>query len=455
MKFEHINKTALIFAITLSASCGEGSISDAEGYSGDDGENNEVSDDVDTLSIIQPNILFILADDLGVEALSMYNNNSGATKAITPNIDRLASLGVTFNSVWSSPLSSPTRAAAITGRYGNKTGILTLGKQLSTDEKTLHASLSDSYATALIGKWHLTKDGTNPEIYGIDYFSGMTSSVGAVDDYFAWPHTEDNEQVTCSEYITTKLTDLTIDWISKQQTPWFCWLSHVAPHTPLHLPPDYMHSRGELPADEESINDNPLPYFLAMVESMDYEIGRLLSSLSESELANTVVIFMGDNGTNRTVTQEPFEKSKSKGTVYEGGVRVPLIVSGAGVASPNRCSDVLISAPDIFATIMELSGEQMSCYEDSYSFAGVINGDGTTSREYSFTEIICNGNPYTNAIRNTDYKLITIDGEVSEFLKIDGFTESAINLDAELSDEAQRGYDELITEINSMNISVE
>lgn len=245
MNIDYINRAALIFAITLSASCSEEPMSENSG--------NEGGDEVESPSIALPNILFILADDLGVEALSAYNHNSSQAvqKAITPNIDKLKAQGVTFDNVWSSPLSTPTRAAAITGRYGHKTNMVTLGKNLSVEEKTLHASLPESYATALIGKWHLTKDGTNPEIYGIDYFSGMTSSVGAVDDYFAWPHTEDNVQVMCNDYITTTLTDLTIDWIAEQQSPWFCWLAHVAPHTPLHLPPSYMHTRGELPTDEE------------------------------------------------------------------------------------------------------------------------------------------------------------------------------------------------------------
>ncbi|MFI3331730.1 MAG: sulfatase-like hydrolase/transferase [Rikenellaceae bacterium] len=404
-----------------------------------------------------PNILFILADDLGIDAMGAYEYTGTSTvvKASTPNLDALQQQGIVFDNAWSSPLSSPTRAAAITGMYGCNSGVTSLGNSLSVDIPTLHASMPDEYTTAVIGKWHLSKQTVNPETYGIDYYAGMAASGGSVDDYYSWPLTEDLVEVTCTDYLTTKLTDLAIDWIASQDTPWLCWLTHVAPHTPYHLPPSYLHSQGDLPSDESTIDDNPLPYFLAMIESVDYEIGRLLESMDDSTRTNTVVIFMGDNGTSLKVIQAPYSKSQAKGSVYEGGVRVPLIVSGEVVALKNSRSDVLISAPDIFATTLELAGVEMSEYQDSFSYADVIKGTGTSKRQYSYTGVVSGAKPYTDAIRNKDYKLITVGGEPSELTKLENYTDISISLETELSDDEQNAYNELFSELQRMNISVD
>lgn len=446
MNIDYLNRTALILAITLSASCSEEPMSENSG--------NEGGDEVESPSLALPNILFILVDDLGVEALNTYSNTTTlpVTRANTPNFDKLAQRGITFDNAWASPLSAPTRATAITGRYGHKTNILSLNPELSTEEKVLHAAISDDYATSLIGKWHLTKDGINPELYSIDYFAGMTSTTGIVNDYFEWELTKSGNSSMCYDYATSKITDLAIEWIAEQQKPWFCWLATIAPHAPYHLPPSYMHSQGDLPSDEASIEANPLPYFLAMVESVDYEVGRLLDSLDDEALENIVVILMGDNGTSRKVIQAPFTSNRSKGTLFEGGVRVPLIVAGAEVAHQNSRSDVLVTSTDIFATVMELSGAELPKYEDSYSFAGDIRGGGTTERDYSFTEVTINGNAYANTIRNKDYKLTTQGGVITGFYKIVGYTEGPNLVDTPLSSEASAAFEELTQELKKLNI---
>ena len=117
---------------------------------------------------------------------------------------------------------------------------------------------------------------------------------------------------TNSEYVTTKLTDLAIDWIGDQEQPWLCWLAYNAPHTPFHLPPQALHSQGVLPEDEASIDANPLPYYLAMIESLDTEMGRLVSTLSSTTLANTLIVFLGDNGSPREVFRRPILLHKVK-----------------------------------------------------------------------------------------------------------------------------------------------
>ncbi len=446
MKIEFIHRGLLVLTTLSLTSCSDEVISGNNEY--------ESGDEVEIPSRTATNILFILIDDLGVEALNSYSNTTSqpVTRANTPNIDKLAQRGVTFDNAWSSPLSAPTRATAITGQYGHKTGIMSLNPELSTEEKTLHAALPEEYATSLIGKWHLSKDGVNPEIYGMDYFAGMTLSTGVIENYFEWDLTQNGVSTLCNDYATSKITDIAIEWIAEQSKPWFCWLATIAPHAPYHLPPSYMHSQGELPSDEVSIETNPLPYFLAMVESVDYEVGRLLGSLDDETLGNTVIILMGDNGTSRKVIQAPFTSNRSKGTLFEGGVRVPLIVAGAEVANQNSRSDMLVTSTDIFATVMELSGAELSQYEDSYSFVDDIRGGGTTKREFSFTEVTINGNAYANTIRNKDYKLTTQGGVITGFYKIFGYTEGPNIVDTPLSSEASAAFEELTQELDRMNI---
>ncbi len=398
------------------------------------------------------NVLFLLVDDLGIEALSVYShlNGSYSTKAQTPNIEKLAQQGITFNNAWAAPLSSPTRAAALTGKYGHKNGIITTEEvTLSTYEKTLHSSLPSEYSNALFGKWHLSEKmvTVDPTNYGIGVYAGLPSYSGLIKDYNEWIFVQNGKSSWCTDYATTKITDLALTWIEEQTTPWFCWLAAVAPHDPFHLPPTHMHTFGDLPTDEESIAANKLSYFLAMVESLDYEVGRIMESVDEQ----TIIIFMGDNGTSRQVIQRPYLASVSgKETIYEGGVRVPLIVSGGSVANKGSQSNVLITAPDIYATVMELSGESMSSYEDSHSFAGVILGSGTTSRQYSFAELVKDG--YYTAIRNATHKLISLDHQPIGLYTTDTLSEGDNLLDGTLDFAAESAYSELTAEIKRMNL---
>lgn len=135
--------------------------------------------------------------------------------------------------------------------------------------------------------------------------------------YWNWTLTENGTQTKQDTYITSKFTDLAIDWTQKQNNPWFLWLAYTAPHTPFHLPPNELHSQNNLENTEEAIEKNPLPYYQAMLESLDTEIGRLLDSMSQEERENTLIIFMGDNGTPNQVIQAPYEKRKAKGSLYQ------------------------------------------------------------------------------------------------------------------------------------------
>ncbi len=363
----------------------------------------------------QPNILFIIADDLGKDALSGFSE--GGLKPSTPNIDSFKNSGVTFTNNWVNPTCSPTRSSMITGKYGYRTGVKNVNDVLSSSENILHNYINqqtdDAYATAVIGKWHLAGNGNNtfnPEALGMDYYAGLMN--GGVANYSQWRLTSDGAFTNETSYITEKFTDLSIDWVQQQSKPWFLWLAYTAPHPPYHLPPSEMHSQGDLP--EYSNAMDPLPYYLAAIEAMDYQIGRLLKSIPDEELANTVIIFIGDNGTPNPVAQSPYTPTTVKGTLYQGGINTPLIVTGANVSRAGATDDNLISGTDIFATIADLAGASVSTINDSKSFKPLLQSSGT-HRNFQYSESNDGTTDYW-VISNGSFKLFTyVNGDKALF----------------------------------------
>ncbi len=201
----------------------------------------------------KPNILLIIADDFGLDACPNYS--LGTSKPNMPELQKLINKGITFDNFWANPMCSPTRASILTGKYGVKTGVLnaTDASTINASEKTIQSYLDDNlgkiYSHSIIGKWHLSDNEPNrPTEMGIDYFTGLLK--GTVNNYNQWNLVENGVSSVNTAYITTKITDLAIDWINNQDANWFCWLAYNAPHTPFHLPPDYMHSQGTLPTDQ-------------------------------------------------------------------------------------------------------------------------------------------------------------------------------------------------------------
>ncbi len=348
----------------------------------------------------QNNVLIIVADDLGKEVLRNYNTPT-AQKANTPNIDKLAKQGITFDNFWGYPLSAPVRAAMLTGRYGHHTSIVDLSVgTLPTLETTLFEALPESHANALFGKWHLSRDANFAPDYGIDHFEGFAQG-GGVRNYYNWQYTKNGSTQTSTEYVTTQITNSAKGWIEDQKSPWVCWVAYNAPHTPLHTPPAGTYTQ-TLKDDSADMESNPLPYFLAMVENLDYEVGRLLESVDSD---NTTIIFVGDNGTENRHLQEPYPSRHGKGSLYEAGVSVPLIVCGNGVMGEGARSSAKVSSVDMFPTIMELSGVEMPSYQDAISFKSVLSG-GDGARQFTFSEILNTRLGYMNAISDGRYKLI-------------------------------------------------
>ena len=381
---------------------------------GNDGENVVCLGDPLQGESSTPNILFILMDDVGIDAFSGYD--IGAVKPNTPNIDQLAANGITFDNVWVNPVCSPTRASIITGRYGYHTNVLnpqSLGT-LSTDETSIQQymtqNLTNKYDHALIGKWHL---GGDPRDFEMDYYAGSLS--GGLPDYNSWNFTFNGETNNSTDYATTFYTDQAISWINERPSdqPWFCWLAYNAAHTPFHLPPAEMHSQGDLPTDEASIDANPLPYYMAMIESIDYEIGRMISSIPLEDYENTVVIVLGDNGTPNQVAQAPYTSNRAKGTMFQGGVHVPMIVAGKDVRGNVR-EAALINGTDLFTTFLNIAGSSTTELHNSKSFKHLLDGPSEDTREFIYAEVTTDNNSGWT-IRNNQYKFINNDNSNNRF----------------------------------------
>ena len=363
-----------------------------------------------------PNILLVIADDLGKDATPNYPE--GTFKPVLPTLEELISTGITFDNLWSYPVCTPTRASILTGKYGFKTNVLEVNDIISTSETSLQeyikANTNGAYSTAIIGKWHLSNDANDPITMGIDYFAGILN--GGVQSYTNWNLVENGQTSVSNEYTTSKFTDLAIEWIQDQTKPWFLWLAYNASHTPFHLAPDNLHVQGNLPEDQASIDSNPMPYYMSAIEAMDRELGRLLNSLSADERANTTILFIGDNGSPNQVSQLPYTRMKAKGSIYQGGVNVPMVVSGYGVIRYGARENALTHTTDLYATIAKIAGISVQEVHNSVSFYDLFFGTDGNTRDFVYTERSNNGVSY--AIRNSDYKLIVHDNGTQELYNL-------------------------------------
>ncbi|MEQ1853459.1 MAG: sulfatase-like hydrolase/transferase, partial [Chthoniobacteraceae bacterium] len=283
---------------------------------------------------VQRNVLLIIADDYGIDANSLYNTSPGAALPPTPNINALKSSGVMFRNCYAMPTCSPTRATMLTGRnpyrHGVTTALTANDGQLLAGEFTLPrafaANPSLGYSTASLGKWHLTLGPTanianDPaNIAGWPHYAGcltgtLVGGSGGTGNYTAWTKTINGVTGAANgttTYATTDTTDDAVAWIAARgSSPWFLWVGYNAPHTPFHKPPDALHTYdttvtnwASLPINNNATNQRT--HRNAAVEAMDTEIGRLLSSMTPAVRANTMVIFVGDNGSPNQVIQTPF-----------------------------------------------------------------------------------------------------------------------------------------------------
>lgn len=400
----------------------------------------------------KPNIVLIIADDMGLDATPGYS--IGDIKPNMPNLQGMINSGIRFNNLWSNPVCTPTRGTILTGKYGFRTNVLKVGDIMSTAETSLQSHLDNTntgYNHAVIGKWHLSESPSHPTSMGVGYYAGLLN--GGVQSYTNWNLTENGITSNSNDYTTTKFTDLAIDWIDQQSQPWFLWLAYNAPHTPFHLPPNDLHFQGNLPSDQASIDANPMPYYMAMLEAMDTEMGRLISSMNIEEKENTIFIFIGDNGTPNQVVQE-YASQRAKGSVYQGGVNVPMIISGKDVIRANAIEDALINTTDLFATISELTGNSTPEINDSKSFKDLLSTSNASVRNYTYAEVGDDIGGSNHTIRNSTHKYILFDDGSEAFYNLSSNPLENPNLlnanQLPLSPENSAIKDELVARLNEI-----
>jgi arylsulfatase A len=377
---------------------------------------------VDSASSMQrtpPNIVFILADDLGVNDLAAY----GRRDHRTPNLDRLAAAGLRFTAAYvASPICSPSRAALMTGRAPARLHLTTylpgradaapqkllhpaIRQQLPLDETTIAERLrSAGYATAAIGKWHLGGAGYGPREQGFDvHHAGQATT------------TPDESEGGKGEYDLTREALRFID--ANRERPFFLYLAHNNPHIP------YSAQQKLVDANRGAFE----PGYAATVETLDDAVGRLLRHLDASGLRDrTIVVFTSDNGGlhmpegrhPRVTHNTPFRAGK--GYLYEGGLRVPLIVRGPGLTK-GRVIDTPFLNTDWMPTLLELAGAPPVPAIDGISQARMLTSDAPSSGSrplyWHIPHYTNQGSRPAGAVREGRWKLVEHydDGKVELF----------------------------------------
>lgn len=368
-----------------------------------------------------PNVLVVVVDDLAREMVGAYGAPSPSP---TPNVDALARRGVRFDAAWTAPLCKPARSCLLTGRLGLRTGIRSLrDPALSDDEVTLAEVFGAAgYATGAFGKWHVgdppARDLTHPNRAGFERFAGTLGGGVAYEPgggtYLDWRRVENGFAARSTVYATTVAVDDAIDWIRAQDRPWLCWLAFQAVHDPLHAPPAHLHS---VDLGGKDPTTDPLPFYRAMVEATDRELGRLLDALGPA-LDETLVVFLGDNGAPATILDAlGLGRGPAKGSLSERSIGVPWIVAGPAIAAPGRHSAALIHAVDLLPTLVELAGidpgPAANRKLDGMSFAPVLRDPSADApREVVLAEAT-DGPGF--AVRNGRFKLVVERGTASLF----------------------------------------
>ena len=361
------------------------------------------------------NILLLIVDDWAIDSSPVDNNttlNPGTSYAPMPNLETLAARGLRFTNAYAQPVCSPTRATILTGRYafrhtvGWPTGATLPAIELTLPE--IFTAESSSYDLATFGKWHLGGGSTGPlDLGGWTEFAGILG--GGVSNYTDWSKTVNGVTTNnVTTYTTTDQVDDAVSFISGQTTdPWFVWIGFNAPHTPFHNPPTTPTLLEDYPEYAETdgvvTGTDRRGAYEASLQALDTEIGRLLNSV---DLNTTNIIIIGDNGTPGAVAQAPFDSSHAKGTLYDGGIHVPLIMAGPDIPLTGT-SHKLVHCVDLFATILDLAGIDIGTATssvdtiDSQSIVPIFNGqDGAT--RYIVSEAF-GGNVDGRTIISSDY----------------------------------------------------
>ena len=368
----------------------------------------------------KPNFLVILVDDLGWGDLSSY----GAPDLKTPHVDRLIASGCRFDRAYANcPVCSPTRAALLTGRYQDLVGVPGV---IRTHVRSSWGNLIESipllpevlkpagYTSALVGKWHLGLEKPDtPMDRGFDHFHGFLGDM--MDDYYTHRRHGINYMRLGREEIDPKghATDLFTEWAQqwlrgrKPDEPWCLYLAYNAPHTPIQPPKEWLQ---RVKGREKDIPDRRAK-LVALIEHMDDGIGRVMKTLEETGLArNTLVVFTSDNGGQTGVGARNGPLRAGKGTLYEGGIRVPMGAAWPGRIRPGSRTDRIVLSMDILPTLCEAAGVAIDHEIDGTSFLGTLLGKGGTGPERDLFWGRREGGRFkgkdVHAIRRGDWKLL-------------------------------------------------
>ena len=344
----------------------------------------------------KPNIVFIMADDLGWRDVGFM----GSRFYQTPNLDRLAGEGMVFTDAYANaPNCAPTRACLLTGQYSPRHGVITVNSsergesfrrklipienklELDPDAVTIAEILGDAgYATASVGKWHLGDDPANgPMGQGFDTNVGGYH-LGHPKSYFSPYNNPALPDGPEGEYLGDRLTDEAVEFIgANRENPFFLYLPFYNVHTPIQPKPELVESYRARTPDGDQRN----PQYAAMIEAMDSCVGRVLATLDELKLAeNTIVFFFSDNGGHRRYTDNS-PLHGGKGMLHEGGIREPLVVRAPGrTLAGSKCSVPVIGV-DFLPTILELAGvkQPRNLILDGVSITSLLDGGSELSRE--------------------------------------------------------------------------
>ncbi|MEZ4319916.1 MAG: sulfatase-like hydrolase/transferase [Myxococcota bacterium] len=423
------------------------------------------------------NVLVLLLDDVGVDKVGVYG---GTYAARTPNIDALAKTGIRFTNAYAAPVCSPTRSILLTGRYGRRTGMgmiteresreYALSEAAITIPEALDSAPGPTWSNGAIGKWHLAGPGaesweTHPNRQGFDWFAGNRGNPEYRDGrgYFHWSRNLNGVVEDSDTYLTTASVDDALARIADMPEPWFLYVAFNAPHVPLHLPPQ------ELLSGKMRRNAGNNAKYNAMLEALDTEIGRLLKSVDPAVLERTTVFTLGDNGTSKSGVPKGRGPgpNRIKHSVFEGGVRIPMIVNGPLVSVPGSTEDELVHVADLFPTIADIAGLPLAGEEgeqlvlgdqtvelDGRSLIPLLRGQDVVVHDFVYSEVFePNGpGPYTKdnvALRSHTHKLVR-NGQQEFLYRIDGWWEGKelLHTPQGLGPEDQAAYDALSAELD-------
>lgn len=385
----------------------------------------------------KPNIIYILADDLGINDFGCY----GQKIMQTPRIDRMAKQGMQFYNHYSgSTVCAPTRSCLMTGQHTGRTRVRgNAASHLKPEDVTVAEVLKHAgYRTACVGKWGLGPADSPgiPTRQGFDFFFGYLDQRRAHRYYPDWiwrnetkEHYPDNPEKR-EVYIHDRFTDESLGWIRQQSRagqPFFLYLAYTLSHVDLDVPEDSMrpylktveekgpYVNRNFPARGYRSHPTPRACFAGMTSRLDRDVGRILDLVDELGIAeNTVVMFSSDNGPTSAGGADPdyFDGNGIyrgiKRDLYEGGIRAPFIVRWPGTVKPGSRSDHVSAHWDVLPTLADLAGTDPSADHSGISFAPTLRGKGKQARhEYLYWEFFEKGGK--QAIRKGDWKAVRLN----------------------------------------------